>query len=439
MTAPRPITPWELRRAAPAPATPLTGDHIGSDAFDTVIIGAGLAGLSVAWRLAEATSGARRIAVLEAYTPGFGASGRNAGMVLDYPLITSWLAPTALPGSERREAQLALRRLHQSTMREVEHLAPTTRTRFVLSSRVPMAGPAMRWLANEAASCGVIATPLGAGETQAELGWRAAGGCSLPATALDPLAVVDGLVEHVQSLGVSVFSGAAVASVVTTGSRLRCEVEGRAVEASTVVMAGNAYAPDGLVPTAQGHRPPRIRTHALLTEPLEGSVIDDLGGPELLVGEVGGGFAFRRMVDGRLLYGAFDVPDATLATDGRNEDRTNARLRRHMEHRLPALKGVGVDAQWHGHFIRTRSECPIIKRSSLEPRVVLATGFAGSGVGLSLTSGLLVRGLLEPELDTADAARVRRALEATRLGAVAVAMTAVRVARSVRSTPRPPT
>src|SRR5271155_1583083 len=61
--------------APPAPVRPaLSGDL----AVDVCVVGAGFTGLSAALHLAEAGA---RVAVLEAETVGFGASGRNGGQI----------------------------------------------------------------------------------------------------------------------------------------------------------------------------------------------------------------------------------------------------------------------------------------------------------------------------------------------------------------------
>ncbi|WP_404976154.1 FAD-dependent oxidoreductase [Acinetobacter sp.] len=58
----------------------LKGDH----EFDIVIIGAGYTGISTAIRLAEINPDTR-IAIIDALRVGEGASGRNAGFLIDLP------------------------------------------------------------------------------------------------------------------------------------------------------------------------------------------------------------------------------------------------------------------------------------------------------------------------------------------------------------------
>lgn len=52
--------------------------------FDIIIVGAGFSGLATATRLAELRPEAR-IAIIDALEVGQGASGRNAGFIIDLP------------------------------------------------------------------------------------------------------------------------------------------------------------------------------------------------------------------------------------------------------------------------------------------------------------------------------------------------------------------
>ncbi|MGH7125234.1 MAG: NAD(P)/FAD-dependent oxidoreductase, partial [Stellaceae bacterium] len=77
MTEPFPLSPalWAAT-SSPAPPTPPLEESISAD---VCIVGGGFAGLSTALHLAE--RGIRAV-VLEAYEPGWGASGRNGGQVI---------------------------------------------------------------------------------------------------------------------------------------------------------------------------------------------------------------------------------------------------------------------------------------------------------------------------------------------------------------------
>ena len=65
---------WSATSATPPDCPPLAGDH----EVDVVIIGGGFTGLTAALHLAEAGISA---ILLEAETPGWGASGRNGGQI----------------------------------------------------------------------------------------------------------------------------------------------------------------------------------------------------------------------------------------------------------------------------------------------------------------------------------------------------------------------
>ena len=75
----------------------------GEQTADVAVVGAGLAGSSVALHLAELGA---RVALIEAHVPGWGASGRNAGHVVPYRDLDRAFA--ALP--DRGEAFLELLR-----------------------------------------------------------------------------------------------------------------------------------------------------------------------------------------------------------------------------------------------------------------------------------------------------------------------------------------
>src|SRR5690554_191605 len=78
---------WGHSASAAPPSGPLSHDI----EVDVAVIGAGYTGLSTALHLAE--SGDVSVAVLEAHDVGFGASGRNAGLVN----AGAWLHPDELP------------------------------------------------------------------------------------------------------------------------------------------------------------------------------------------------------------------------------------------------------------------------------------------------------------------------------------------------------
>ena len=91
---------WELT-APPAPETPSLSGHIKAD---VAVVGGGFTGLSTALHLVEAGA---KVALLEAVEVGFGASGRNFGLVN----AGMWVRPEDLPqalGAQHGERLLNL-------------------------------------------------------------------------------------------------------------------------------------------------------------------------------------------------------------------------------------------------------------------------------------------------------------------------------------------
>ncbi len=74
---------WYAMLPLPAPANRLKGEQNA----DWVVVGAGVTGLAAARRLAELAPEAR-IILLDSYRVGYGASGRNAGFIIDTPHLT---------------------------------------------------------------------------------------------------------------------------------------------------------------------------------------------------------------------------------------------------------------------------------------------------------------------------------------------------------------
>ena len=71
---------WDAILPARQPQPPLKDDS----SCDYLIVGAGFAGLSAAWRIRQLDAKAR-IVILEAQQVASGPSGRNSGFMIDLP------------------------------------------------------------------------------------------------------------------------------------------------------------------------------------------------------------------------------------------------------------------------------------------------------------------------------------------------------------------
>jgi glycine/D-amino acid oxidase-like deaminating enzyme len=150
------------RSAWPLGAPPLDLPHLeGDHTADVAVVGAGLAGSSLALHLSEAGAD---VALLEAKVPGWGASGRNAGHVVPYRDLDRAFA--ALP--DRGEGWLELFREGQDIVYRIAekydidcdavqggYLQVAHRDSLVTaaerSSRAPSTSTAERWPRREGA------------------------------------------------------------------------------------------------------------------------------------------------------------------------------------------------------------------------------------------------------------------------------------------------
>lgn len=82
-----------------------------------------------------------------------------------------------------------------------------------------------------------------------------------------------------------------------------------------------------------------------------------------------------------------------------------ARLRRWLAQELPWLDAP-VEFTWGGPFVRNGAELPVLGPSPADERVVLNTGYGGSGVALGCASGRLAAGLVARGPDD-DVSRLR--------------------------------
>ena len=364
---------WEAT-APPAPPTPPLNGRV---AVDVVVVGAGFTGLSAALHLAE--SGAS-VAVLEAAEIGFGASGRNVGLVN----AGLWLMPEQLP--ERLGAPFGARLLRI--------LGDAPSVVFELIARHGIACEAVRngtlhcavgasglaGLRERAAQWQRLGAPvrlLDAQEAAARTGTRAYAGALLDRRAgtLQPLAYVRGLARAAVRAGASVHAGSPVVAIDDLGSTWRLGTrDGGVVEAGWVIVATNAMAlPGGPWPALMSELV-RMPYFNMATAPLP-----DALAATILPGREGAWdtrailSSFRLDQANRLVFGSVGA----LRGSGRAIHRSWGR--RALAKLFPALAGVDFEHAWYGWIGTTADALP--RFHQLARNVVSFSGYNGRGIG----------------------------------------------------------
>ena len=401
---------WSWTAPPPPDTAPLSGDAT----VDVVIIGAGYTGLSAALHLAE---GGRSVAVLEAGEVGFGASGRNSGL-LNAGL---WLTPQETlkrMGRERGGRILAALgdgpRVVVDLVRK-HGIECELETAGTLHCAVGAAGEAeIRERAAQWAELGAPVQALDAAATAAKVGSDVFAGSLWDhrAGTIQPLAYARGLARAALDAGASIFTLTSVNNFERQATGWIARTPLGMVRADWLILATNGYT---------GALAPAIRQEFVLlpyfnlaTPPLPPALIADI------LPERQGAWntlevptSFRRDQSGRLLIGSVGAPRAGGSVIHRQwAERELGRI-------FPKLTGVSFESGWHGVIGMTKDHLP--RLTVLGPNALSISGCNGRGIAPGTVYG---RALAEHILG-------RLAFEELPLQPTAPAPIALRAAREI--------
>jgi glycine/D-amino acid oxidase-like deaminating enzyme len=368
----------------------------GAEEADCVIVGGGLAGLTTALELAR---GGKRVAVLEAQAVGWGASGRNGGIV----------SPAFACGGEAIEARVgrdAARALHRLTIEGVERLRATIADLGITGAdqvagllnlrRFDRADDLHTYAAEFASDFGYEFTYLNREAIRARLSTdRYFHGLSDPrAFHIHPLNYLRAVAAEVEQLGGVIFESSPATATALRGAVKEIRTAKGVLRAQDVVFATGGYT-GRLVPRLNRAVLP-IATYMMISEPAPDLIATAIRTNEAVLDDRRAS-DYYRVVDGgrRLLWGGRITTRAASATGVARE------LRREMIGVFPQLAALKTEGSWSGLMGYARHLMPQI--GQMQSGVWHATAFGGHGLNTTAIAGKV---LAEAMLGQSDRIRM---------------------------------
>ncbi len=381
-----PIGPtWYAATMAPVRERgPLTHDLD----VDVCVVGAGLAGLTVAREIARR---GWSVAVLEARCVGWSASGRNAGFVspgfaeridaivervglprakelwtlsqagADY--VRRTIDETGMPGVEAKDGRLAVRRtddedavIRHTAMLRVDFGAeveawPTEQVREVLRSGVYFQG---------------VHFPA--------------------AFHIHALNYLQGLGVAAEAAGARIFEQTAAIELDPAGVRKRIATEHARVRAAHVVLAGSAHL--GAMNRAVADTVLPVATYMAVTAPLGEKLFDAVRYNGAIADTRRTGDYYRIVDDDRLMWGG------RISVRASEPRRLRQMMRGDILAVYPQLGEVEIEYAWSGLMGYALHKMPQI--GELSPGYWLASAFGGHGLNTTAMAGdLIARAIVE--------------------------------------------
>ena len=383
---------WAATANETPPCAKLKGEHEA----DVVVVGGGFAGLSTALHVAEA---GLSVILLEAETPGWGASGRNGGQV--NPGLK--LNPEELIQNYGEDlGQRMLKRTGASGELVFDLIkrhgidCASAQCGWIRAAHSPRTLAVLQDVGRQWHESGAAVDPLTKGDVEDLLGAPGYIGGIIDRRGgnLHPLNFALGLAMAAHKAGARLSSESRAHSVQDHGDHVVVTTDTAQVRATRAVLCTNAYTGDLAEPLGKSVVP--VTSVQVATAPLSDNVAKSIlpqghsptDSRRLLL-------YFRKDAEGRFVMG------------GRGAVGDDAILKRHAALRelsvklYPQLAEVEWKHAWGGNVAMTQNHMPGLYR--LSERVVAGIGFNGRGVGMATCMGTILadwaEGMPEAELD----------------------------------------
>ncbi|WP_299846402.1 FAD-binding oxidoreductase [uncultured Roseovarius sp.] len=357
---------------------------------DVAVIGAGFTGLSAALHLAEA---GRDIVVLDAQTPGWGASGRNGGFcclggsAASDTILAKLYGETArreFRSTEHRAVDLAadLIRRHnidcdvhsegetlmahsQKAMDGFEAKAKEVERDFgvtpVITARTELAASGM-----QGPFFGAMTTPIG--------------------FALNPMKYTLGLANAATCAGARIFAHSPVQRIDQQGN-FTLTTPSAQITAKRLIVATNGYSSDDLPRWLRARYLP-TQSNVIVTRPMSEEELNAQGwtSNQMSFDDRFLLHYFRLMPNNQMLFGMRGGLVSSAAADA----RMYRLIRRHFEAMFPAWAGVDTPYTWQGLLSISRDLTPYAGPIPEMPGAFTALSYHGNGVAMASYAGALL-------------------------------------------------
>ncbi|WP_420585924.1 NAD(P)/FAD-dependent oxidoreductase [Ruegeria sp.] len=361
-----------------APDWPVLQDNLR---VDVAVVGGGFTGLSAALHLAEAGVS---IAVLEAETPGWGASGRNGGFCC---LGGSKLTFNAM---KLRFGEAAAHSYEQAEKDAVGLVADLLKTHAIdadlhSSGETQLAhnSRAMQALRRQAEPSGIVHEP----QDLRYLGFGGSfhGGYTNPVGfALNPRKYLFGLAQAAQSHGARLFQQSAVQNVSKTPTGFDLDTGRGRISAAQVLICTNGYSSEDVPPWLAGRYMPAQST-VLVTRPLSEAELQAQGwtSDQMAYDTRNLLHYFRLMPDQRFLFGM----RGGLQSSPRAEAAIRRKAVQDFQKMFPRWAEVDITHMWSGMVCLSRDLVPYAGPVAGHPGLYAGFAYHGNGVAMGTYCG----------------------------------------------------
>jgi len=355
--------------------------------YDFAVIGAGFTGLGAARKLAK---GGASVAVLEAQTVGFGASGRNGGHV-NNGLAHSFLDACASFG---QETAIAMYRAFDDGIETIEHIIDEEKIscdfrrsgKLKLASKPQHMDGIIKNFEAVNALCDPDTAVLSRDDLKDEIGSTAFHGAVLQrkSAMMHMGNFVNGLAEAAARHGALIFERAPVTEYIPDTRGHRLTTPSGVITAGKVLLATGAYTTQNFNWFRRRIMP--VGSFLVATRPLTVQEVSlTLPGDRTCVTTMNVGNYFRLSPDRRMIFGG--RARFSARSDQQSDAKSGKILRSAMTEIFPHLADVDIDYCWGGMVDMTRDRYP---RAGQADDIYFAMGYSGHGAQIATHLGEIV-------------------------------------------------